>query len=130
MGVAQLKPITKDPRPDIAIGHVGLRVKDLKASVEFLSLAGIRVVGRMPNMAILELRGGTHIVVRHDPQAQNSYAPFDLMVDDIKEMHSRLSSAGHKPGKITRNMIHKSFEITDPSGMIFEFTSSHATGPV
>ena len=131
MGLPFQKNIeTTDVRPDISIGHLGLRVSHFKASFEFFKLVGARVVAQMPSMAILELRGGTHIILRGDNNAKPTHAGFDLMVDDIQDMRERLILAGYNPSKITRGGVHKSFAVTDPSGIILEFTSSHATGPV
>jgi hypothetical protein len=38
---------------------------------------------------VLELRGGTHVVVRQteQPPAPGTGAPFDLMVDDVDATH-------------------------------------------
>lgn len=119
-----------DPRPDISIGHVGLKVENLKKSVAFFKLVGGRSVVQMPGMAIIELRGGTHLILRRDPNASESYARFDLMVDDIVEMRNRLISAGYDPSGLTRGGVHRSFTVVEPSGIELDFTSSHATGPV
>jgi len=126
------RPLTapdNDPRPEPAIGHVGLRVKNLEKSKSFLELVGVRTVVTLPRMAILELRGGTHIVLRQDDQAP-LFAGFDLMVDDIDEMRKRLLKAGYTPSKISQGGVHRSFSVIDPSGIEFDFTSSHAVGPV
>ena len=126
------RPMTvpdNDPRPEPAIGHVGLRVKYLEKSRSFLELVGARTVATMPRMVILELRGGTHIVLRQDDHAP-LFAGFDLMVDDIDEMRDRLLKAGYAPSKISQGGVHRSFSVIDASGVQLEFTSSHTVGPV
>lgn len=130
MGLALQKSDFLDQRPDISIGHLGLRVSEFKESFEFFKLTGARVVVEMPGMAILELRGGTHLILRHDRNADSPYAGFDLMVDDIDEMRERLINAGFKPTGLSHGGVHRSFKVKEPSGVVMEFTSSHATGVV
>ncbi|MEP3889491.1 MAG: VOC family protein [Hellea sp.] len=130
MGLALVKQNVEDERPDLSIGHIGLRVRDLKKSSEFFKLVGARTVFRMPSMAILELRGGTHLILRRNKNAQSADASFDLMVDDVEEMRQRLIAAGYSPSGISRGGVHRSFNVIEPSGVRLEFTSSHATGPV
>ncbi|MEO0494700.1 MAG: VOC family protein [Actinomycetota bacterium] len=121
-----------DPRPAVAIGHIGPhRVTDLDAAVGFFEQLGMRTVAVMPAMAILELRGGTHLIVRRVDQLEiGAQASFDLMVDDIDATHAALAAAGLSPTAIERGGIHSSFTVTDPSGTIVAITSSHAMGPV
>ena len=130
MGLATLKNNAIDPRPDISIGHIGLNVKNFKDSIDFFELVGARIVMQTSGMAIVELRGGTHIILRLDENAQTSYVNFDLMVDDIDEMAERLRREGYEPSAIRGGGVHRYFNVTDRSGLIFEITSSHVTGPV
>jgi hypothetical protein len=130
MGLALRKVDVADPRPDIAIGHLGLRVSRFKESLDFFKRVGARVVIHMPAMAILELRGGTHLILRSDKNASTAEAGFDLMVDDITEMRQRLVEGGFAPSDLKRGGIHRSFKVTEPSGILMEFTSSHVTGAV
>lgn len=130
MGLALQNNSTTDLRPDISIGHLGLKVQDLNKSQAFFELVGGRTVVRMPSMAIIELRGGTHLILRSDKNAASTYANFDLMTDDIDVMHQRLVESGYKPSDISRGGVHRTFEVTDFSGLTFDITSSHATGPV
>ena len=119
-------------RPAVAIGHIGPHpATDLDASVTFFEHVGTRTVAVMPAMAILELRGGTHLIVRRADRVEpGATAPFDLMVDDIDATHARLAAAGLEPGSIERGGIHSSFVVHDPSGTAISMTSSHAMGPV
>ena len=119
-----------DPRPEVSIGHVGLSSSDFHSSLKFFQMIGMRLVASMPNMAILELRGGTHLVLRAATNNKVQPARFDLMVDDLIAMRERLFNAGYKPSSISKGGIHSSFEVTDPSGILLEFTSSHVSGPV
>lgn len=121
-----------DPRPGVAIGHIGPHpVTDLDAAVRFFEQIGTRTVAVMSHMAILELRGGTHLIVRKvDRVEPGASASFDLMVDDIDAAHASLDAAGLRPTTIERGGIHSSFTVADPSGTTVPVTSSHAMGPV
>ena len=128
----QPHPADTDPRPDVAIGHIGPHpTTDLDATVRFFEQLGTRTVAVMPAMAILELRGGTHLILRQvDRIEPGATASFDLMVDDIDTAHDRFAAAGLEPSEIGRGGIHSSFQVLDPSGTSVTITSSHAVGPV
>lgn len=128
----QPESTSNDPRPGVAIGHIGPHpVTDLDAAVRFFEQIGTRTVAVMPAMAILELRGGTHLIVRKvDRVDPGATASFDLMVDDIDAAHASLDTAGLAPSEIERGGIHSSFSVVDPSGTVVPVTSSHAMGPV
>lgn len=120
-----------DLRPEVSVGHVGLATSCLNSSAEFFQMIGMRLVANMSNLAILELRGGTHLVLHAESQDKIQPARFDLMVDDLNAMRERILSAGFDPSPISRGgSIHNSFEVADPSGILLEFTSSHVSGPV
>ena len=53
-----------DPRPDIAIGHVRLLVGNVDKTTDFFVKLGIRTIVAQADFAVLELRGGTHLVLR------------------------------------------------------------------
>ena len=57
-------PETTDKRPPVAVGHVRLPVIDVAAAARWLETAGLRPIVTMEDIAVLELRGGTHVVVR------------------------------------------------------------------
>ena len=82
------------------------------------------------NLAVLELRGGTHVVVRkaEQPSATGSAAPFDLMVDDIEAARRNYAAKGLGPSEISRGRIHDCFHLTGPDGYDFTVTSSHPGG--
>ena len=58
---------TIDPRPAVWTGHLVVSGKDLAASASFYEAIGMRKVAVLDEVAIFELRGGTHLVVRKDP---------------------------------------------------------------
>ena len=123
-------PDTVDQRPPVAVGHVRLPCADVAAAARWLETAGLRPIVQMDNLAVLELRGGTHVVVRNSesPPAPGAMAPFDLMVDDIDAAHRDYAAKGLSPSEISRGRIHDSFTVAGPSGWIFTVNSSHASG--
>jgi glyoxalase/bleomycin resistance protein/dioxygenase superfamily protein len=122
-------PDTSDQRPPVAVGHVRLPVGDVAAAARWLETVGLRPIVKMEELAVLELRGGTHVVVRKaDPPAPGAVAPFDLMVDDVDAAHRDYAEKGLSPTPITRGRIHDSFEVAGPGGWTFTVNSSHASG--
>jgi hypothetical protein len=84
----------------------------------------------MDELAVLELRGGTHVVVRQaeQPPAPGTRAPFDLMVDDVDAAHRDYAGKGLSPSPIRRGRIHDAFDLAGPDGWAFTVNSSHASG--
>jgi hypothetical protein len=123
-------PDAIDQRPPVAVGHVRLNVVDVGAAARWLETAGLRPIVTMEELAVLELRGGTHVVVRHaeGPPRPGTGAPFDLMVDDVDAAHRDYAEKGLSPSPIRRGRIHDSFELPGPDGWIFTVNSSHASG--
>ena len=121
---------TLDQRPPVAVGHVRLPASDVAAAARWLETVGLRPIFASAELAVLELRGGTHVVVRQagqTPQAGTA-APFDLMVDDIDAACRDYAAKGLAPSEISRGRIHDSFHLTGPDGHDFTVTSSHAGG--
>jgi hypothetical protein len=123
-------PDITDPRPPVAVGHVRLNVTDVGAAARWLETAGLRPIVTMEALAVLELRGGTHVVVRRaeGPPAPGAQAPFDLMVDDVDATHRDYAAKGLLPSPIRRGQIHDSFDLPGPDGWAFTVNSSHAGG--
>ena len=119
-----------DKRPPVAVGHVRLPVKDVGAAARWLETVGLRPIVTMAELAVLELRGGTHVVVRtaEEPPKPGAMAPFDLMVDDVDAAHRDYAGKGLSPTPIKRGRIHDSFELPGPDGWTFTVNSSHASG--
>ena len=117
----------KDERPPVWIGHALLAVPDVAASKAFFERVGMRLVEAQERVAILELRGGTHLIlVPADISAKaHARAPFNLMVDDVEAAHAALSAAGLNPSALVDGEIHRSFTITEPGGHAITVNSSH-----
>jgi hypothetical protein len=119
-----------DQRPPVAVGHVRLNVVDVGAAARWLETVGCRPIVTMDELAVLELRGGTHVVVRRAEPLPHpgSGAPFDLMVDDIDAAYRDYDEKGLLPSPVRRGRIHDSFDLAGPDGWTFTVNSSHASG--
>lgn len=118
-----------DKRPPVAVGHVHLPVKNVTTTCAFLEELGLRPVFEREAFAVLELRGGTHIIVEKSRKRikPGDQAPVDFMVDDVKKARAKYAKMGLKPTRIKTGRIHSSFFVPGPDGWSYKITSSHAT---
>ncbi len=116
---------SEEDRPPIWVGHVALYSKQIRASQQFMLQIGLRAITGDDDFALLEMRGGTHLVLTNDAESQLLGSKFDMMVEDLDATHLRFTELGLKPGKIERGKIHDSFEIREPGGNMILFNSSH-----
>ena len=116
----------------MAVGHVRLPTTDVPSAARWLESVGLRPIFEDADLAVLELRGGTHVVVRKSEEAPKAgtAAPFDLMVDDIEAARRDYAAKGLQPSDISRGRIHDSFHLAGPDGQNFTVNSSHAGGRV
>ena len=117
----------KEQKPAVSVGHVFLRSNDVPATIRFMETIGVRNIMSTGSMGVLELRGGTHIVLQSGEPESEDRVYFDLMVDDLDESHRQLTAQGLKPGDISRGRIHDEFMLREPGGNNFRFNSSHAS---
>ena len=119
-----------EQRPPVAVGHVRLPATDVAVAAQWLESVGLRPIFASADLAVLELRGGTHVVVRKAelPPEAGAPAPFDLMVDDIEAARRDYGAKGLGPSDISRGRIHDSFHLAGPDGHDFTVCSSHAGG--
>ena len=130
-------------KPPVGVGHVALTVADVEASHRFYTTLGLRVVGRGGDMSILELRGGTHLLLfqRGGPSA-GAESPFDqaapgridLMLEgrtfeDLDAYRTALIAGGLQPDPIDpkRYFGHHIFRARDPDGNEVTISTSHAS---
>lgn len=118
-----------DERPPVWVGHIALAVSDVDRSAQWWQSLGLREIAREPQVAIYELRGGTHLVLHPDTPRPGD-APFDLMVDNLEATHAAWRDAGLDPSTIERGRIHASFTVRDPDGYAVTVSNSHVAGPV
>jgi len=114
-----------DERPPVWIGHVAMHSAKVDESSQFMQLIGMRLIAGGEEFAVLEMRGGTHLVLTSDAQSSLIKGSFDLMVDDLDATREHFIQLGLAPGEIKRGQIHDSFEQREPGGSTITFNSSH-----
>lgn len=120
----------QDDRPSVAAGHILMSVRNVADTTDFFETMGLRRVTRRDTFSVLELRGGTHLVVgtRDDEVEPGTVAPIDLMVDDLEATHAFCAAEGMAPTEITSGSVHSSFYLDRPDGYRVKVTSSHTGG--
>ena len=133
--------------PELAVAHLVFKVADLKSSCRFYSNLGIPPFAMDERVAIIELRGGTHLLLLSvDEPAGEDVAEsltgqfhrrfseqFDLMIkgkglNELKQYRSELISRGIAAGEIPDEAVfgHYLFCIKDPDGNGITIYSSHS----
>ena len=136
----------EDSLPAAALGHFVMKVQNIEASYQFYSGLGLRALDTFPGLAIVELRGGTHLLLfqKEDDQSsalQNSHAgqrpdfgseKLDLMIAGRTKAHlelyrGSLIDKGYSPSAIADGVLygHHYFSIQDPDGNGVSFYTSH-----
>ena len=118
---------SEDPRPRFGIGHVVISADNVDALTDFYTAIGMRLAVNMGRMSILELRGGTHLIIQ---AGEAGVATLDLIVDEIDETRALLEDQGAAAGTIQRGNPHDRFVATDPEGNTLVVNSNHAIGVV
>jgi hypothetical protein len=119
----------EDLRPPVWVGHVVLETDRLAESAAFMRQIGLRLVVERPQVAVLELRGGTHLVLIAKPAINAGDAPFDLMVEDLHATHQSFVALGLEPTPIERlSREHECFKLREPAGHVISFVSNHVSG--
>ena len=132
---------------ELAVAHLVFKVADLKSSCQFYANLGIPPFAIEEKVAIVELRGGTHLLLLEiDQLAGEGIAQsltgqfykrfseqFDLMIkgkdlDELKKYRSELISRGIAAGEIPDETFfgHYLFCIKDPDGNGITIYTSHA----
>ncbi len=132
---------------ELAVAHLVFKVADLKSSCQFYSNLGLPPFYIEEKVAIIELRGGTHLLLlSFDEPAGEDVAEsltgqfhkrfseqFDLMIkgkdlDELKQYRSELISRGIAAGEIPVEAVvgHHLFCIKDPDGNGITIYTSHA----
>ena len=112
-------------RPIIWIGHIALKVNSLEASEQFYPDLGLRQVFKNDAVCIVELRGGTHLILAKQEDPQPGDVEFDFMVENLDEVFALYTEKGLNVSEITRGDIHDSFYLTDPTGNRIIVNSTH-----
>ncbi|MFZ0277593.1 MAG: VOC family protein [Candidatus Sulfotelmatobacter sp.] len=133
--------------PELAVAHLVFKVADLKSSCQFYSNLGLPPFYIEEKVAIIELRGGTHLLLLSvDEPAGEDVAEsvtgqfhkrfseqFDLMIrgkglNELKKYRLELISRGIAAGEIPDETFfgHHLFCITDADGNGITIYTSHA----
>jgi catechol-2,3-dioxygenase len=138
----------EDSLPAAALGHFVMKVQDAAASSSFYVGLGLRAFGTFPGFSIIEMRGGTHLLLvdNGDEQAgalrnsQNGQRPdfsiekIDLMIAgrtkaDLESYRIGLISKGYSPSAIADGDLcgHHYFSMQDPDGNGVSFYTNHCS---
>jgi catechol 2,3-dioxygenase-like lactoylglutathione lyase family enzyme len=134
---------TQQP-PPVGLGHMAMTVADLEASHRFYASFGLRSLGKSEGMAILELRGGTHLLLfqKDGPDDVPTDSPFeqppaqsiDLMIagrtlEELEDFRAGLVAKGLAPDPILERRFfgHYVFKTKDPNGAEVTVSTSHAS---
>jgi catechol 2,3-dioxygenase-like lactoylglutathione lyase family enzyme len=130
------------------VAHLVLKVADLKTSCQFYSNLGLPPFATDGGVAIIELRGGTHLLlISADQLVGDDIAEsltgqfhkklsekFDLMIkgkglNELKKYRLELISRGIAAGEIPDETFfgHHLFCVKDPDGNGITIYTSHAT---
>jgi catechol 2,3-dioxygenase-like lactoylglutathione lyase family enzyme len=124
--------VESNDRPPIAIGHVSLRAVDVARAVSFYKELGMRLISQQESMAILELGGGTHLLLFQAKRAPRAGAvrSFDFMVADVAALRARLMKAGVETTEPVEDELsgHQWFQVGAPDGHLLRVYSDHTEG--
>jgi catechol-2,3-dioxygenase len=144
LGLSEMKTAVDS---ELAVAHLVFKVADLKSSCQFYSNLGIPPFAIDEESAIVELRGGTHLILLSvDQPAGEGIAEsltgqfhkrfseqFDLMIegkslDELKTYRLELISRGITAGEIPDETFfgHYLFCVKDPDGNGITIYTSHA----
>jgi catechol-2,3-dioxygenase len=144
LGLGEIKTVVES---ELAVAHLVLKVADLNNSCQFYSNLGIPPFAVEEKMAIIELRGGTHLLLLEVDQLagegvaqsltgqfhQRFSERFDLMIkgkdlNELKKYRLELISRGIAAGEIPDETFfgHHLFCIKDPDGNGVTIYTSHS----
>jgi catechol 2,3-dioxygenase-like lactoylglutathione lyase family enzyme len=133
--------------PAAAFGHFVMKVNDIDVSYKFYAKLGLRPFGIFPDLAVIELRGGTHILLfsKHDdlpfslaPSLLGQRGAFfnerlDLMIagksrSDLEAYRAILLEKGMPVDAIAPDQFfgHYYFQLVDPDGNGITVYTSHS----
>jgi catechol 2,3-dioxygenase-like lactoylglutathione lyase family enzyme len=132
--------------PAAAFGHFIMKVNDIGISYQFYTKLGLRPFGIFPDLAIIELRGGTHLLLfsksdelsssltsSHLGQRGASFNErLDLMIDcryrsGLEVYRTTLVERGLSVDAIAQDQFfgHDYFQLADPDGNGITVYTSH-----
>ena len=144
LGSSEMKTVVDS---ELAVAHLVFKVADLKRSCQFYSNLGIPPFAIDGKVALIELRGGTHLLLLEVDQLAGGEIEesltgqfhkrfseqFDLMIkgkglNELEQYRLELVSRGIEAGEIPDETFfgHYLFCIKDPDGNGITIYTSHA----
>jgi hypothetical protein len=119
-----------EQRPAVSVAHVVLHTDRMAETAQFMRIIGMRPIFDGPEVSVYEMRGGTHLLMMKRETVAPGEAPFDLMVDNLRETHKRFVALGFSPSPIEArpHSDHEVFTVREPAGHVITFFSSHVSG--
>jgi len=136
----------EDSLPVAALAHFVMKVRNIEVTYRFYSGLGLRALDTFPGLAIVELRGGTHLLIfqKDDDQASALHdghvgqrpefgsEKLDLMIAghtkaQLELYRAGLIDKGYSPSAIADGVLygHHYFSMQDPDGNGVTFYTSH-----
>ena len=136
----------KEIRSALSAGHIVVLVEDLQRSAQFYDRIGLPAFMVTDDIAIVELRGGTHLILavpdtdesagmvssRYGQMAPATGECFDLMIEgntrqDLEAYQKGLLDRGVEAGEIGDEEYfgHHFFPVRDPDGNVITVYTSH-----
>ncbi len=131
-------------RSELSPGHIIVLVENIKTSVSFYQSIGLQPYMQLETLAIIELRGGTHLIIaeqgsqatqgltpsRYGGQKKDKNENFDFMIKghtqhDLDQFRTSIVAKGVAVTEIQEaDFSHFTCSLTDPDGNnIFIYTS-------
>src|ERR1044072_847104 len=118
-----------DLRPPVWVGHVLLETYRLKESAAFMRKIGLRPIVEREQFAVLEMRGGTHLVLIAKPTVTAGDPPVELMGGGLQATPACFTVVGLAPTPSERlSREHEQSKLRDPAGHLISFVSNHTSG--
>jgi catechol 2,3-dioxygenase-like lactoylglutathione lyase family enzyme len=110
----------------VAVGHVGVRAKDLQKSTAFYrEIVGLKQIVDLPDVvSIFEVGDADFFILPGEPGS----AGFDFAAPDVDDLRASLVAAGVSCTEPRDDPAsgHRSFAFTDPDGNRIGVCSAHA----
>jgi hypothetical protein len=110
----------------MVVGQGALCVADVGRAIAFYGVLGSRPVLRQNGLAVVELRGGTHLIL-FQASGEHRRGPvrsFGLLVQDALAFRAAMAERGIEVGPAWNEGTSRcGFEMTDPDGHVVSIVS-------